>query len=322
MNATAKPQSLIVSMATRYGMDPVQFAKTVRATAMPSKHTEEQFAAFMLVANTYGLNPVLREVYAYPTRNGGIAPVVSIDGWVHLVNSHPDINGFSFSFHDDENGNPISVTCSMWRKSREMPVVVTEYYNELYRNTEPWNAMPRRMMRHKAFKEAARYAFGLAGIHDEDEVRELGDAVAEIEHEIPSADLEAFAAIDVVVDEDTGNGADAPLATPTDAGSPGDSSDSPPVAAGSPDEGGSAASAQGAAAAPTITKAEAIERLLTLACDKSLQPQERLEVLDSVQPIYADNFPAEFVKPLIDTAAKVARGELKAPAARKYLEGL
>ena len=61
----------------------------------------------------------------------------------------------------------------MWRKDRNHPIVVTEYFNECYRNTDPWNLMPRRMLRHKAFKEAARLAFGFAGIVDEDEARDM-----------------------------------------------------------------------------------------------------------------------------------------------------
>ena len=41
---------LIATMAAERGMDPAQFARTLRSTVMPSEHTDEQFAAFMLVA--------------------------------------------------------------------------------------------------------------------------------------------------------------------------------------------------------------------------------------------------------------------------------
>lgn len=50
MNNVAKieqpRQSLIVTMASQYSMDPSAFAKTVRATCMPGQVTDEDFAAF------------------------------------------------------------------------------------------------------------------------------------------------------------------------------------------------------------------------------------------------------------------------------------
>ena len=42
--------------------------------------------------------------------------------------------------------------------------------------TEPWKRWPRRMLRHKALIQAARIAFGFAGIYDEDE----GNRMAEV----------------------------------------------------------------------------------------------------------------------------------------------
>lgn len=177
MNAITKTEqkpSLIAMMAAKHNMDPDQFAKTVRATVMPAQHTNEQFAALMLVANEYGLNPVVKEIYAFPAKGGGIVPVVSIDGWLNLINSHPQCDGFETDFADDENGNPVSCTCRMYRKDRSRPVTVVEYFAECSRNTDPWK-MKHRMLRHKAVIQAARYAFGFAGIYDEDEGAKIAE---------------------------------------------------------------------------------------------------------------------------------------------------
>ena len=46
--------------------------------------------------------------------------------------------------------------------------------------------MPTRMLRHKALKEAARYAFGFAGIVDEDEARDIDRSVSRLERPIPA----------------------------------------------------------------------------------------------------------------------------------------
>ena len=149
-------------------MDAEQFAKTVRATVMPAQHTNEQFAALMLVASRYDLDPILKEIYAFPAKGGGIIPIVSIDGWVNLINSHPQANGFEFEFAHTDDGKLFSCTCRMFRKDRDKPVTVTEYLSECVRSTDPWK-MQHRMLRHKTLIQTARYAFGFAGIYDEDE---------------------------------------------------------------------------------------------------------------------------------------------------------
>lgn len=172
--------SLIAAMAAERQMDPEQFAKTVRATVMPANHTNEQFAALMLVASKYDLDPILKEIYAFPAKGGGIVPIVSIDGWVNLINSHPQFDGVEFDFDHDEAGGLVSCTCRIFRKDRSRPVTVTEYLSECIRSTEPWK-MKHRMLRHKAMIQAARYAFGFAGIYDEDE----GAKVAEMRDVTP-----------------------------------------------------------------------------------------------------------------------------------------
>lgn len=171
----APKQSLIEKMASKASMSPKNFEITIRSTVMPEKHTDAQFASLMLIAHEYGLNPILKELYAFPAKGGGIVPIVSIDGWVNLINSHQQANGFTFEFDHDENGELVSCTCKMFRKDRDHPVEVTEYLSECRRNTDPWK-MKHRMLRHKSLIQAARYAFGFSGIYDEDEARVIAGA--------------------------------------------------------------------------------------------------------------------------------------------------
>ncbi len=173
--------SLLAVMASKFNMDAETFGKTVRATVMPANHTNEQFGALMMVAHQYDLNPVLKEIYAFPAKGGGIVPIVSIDGWLNLINSHPESDGFEVEFTDDANGEPVSCTVRMFRKDRTRPTVVTEYLSECIRATDPWK-MKHRMLRHKAVIQAARYAFGFSGIYDEDE----GAKIAEMRDMTPT----------------------------------------------------------------------------------------------------------------------------------------
>lgn len=171
----ARPKSVTMDMADRYGMDHVAFERTLRATVFPANAPPEEFAAFLLVAKEYKLNPITKEIYAFPKKGGGIAPVVSIDGWMNLINSHPQFDGMEFDERHDDEQNLVSITCKMFRKDRSHPVSVTEYLVECYRPTDPWK-MKHRMLRHKAAIQCARYAFGFAGIYDEDEAERIIEA--------------------------------------------------------------------------------------------------------------------------------------------------
>jgi hypothetical protein len=66
-----------------------------------------------------------------------------------------------------------SCTVTIYVKDRKHPVTITEFYAECHRNTQPWNQYPRRMLRHKTIMQCARIAFGLGGIYDEDEARDI-----------------------------------------------------------------------------------------------------------------------------------------------------
>lgn len=175
--ATLAPRqkSVVVDMADRFGMEARAFEQTLRATVFPSNGPPEQFAAFLLVAKQYDLNPITKEIYAFPSRGGGIVPIVSIDGWLKLINSHPQFDGMDFEDIHDGEGKLTAVKCTMFRKDRSHPIVVAEYLDECKRPTDPWK-MAHRMLRHKAVIQCARYAFGFAGIYDPDE----GEKIAEI----------------------------------------------------------------------------------------------------------------------------------------------
>jgi len=178
---TEEPKSILRTMAAQYGLEPAAFEAVVRKQCSPimkgvqQELTREEFAAFLLVAKQYGLNPLTREIFAFPKRGGGVVPVVSVDGWINLVNSHPQCDGFDFVVENDADGNLVSITCNHHRKDRKHPASAIEYLSENKRDTEIWRGMPRRFLRHRAFVQSARYAYGFAGIYDEEEARVIAD---------------------------------------------------------------------------------------------------------------------------------------------------
>lgn len=173
MNEVAKlpvdrSTSVLMRMAERFGMQHQAFEQVLRSTVVPANCSKEQFAAFLLVADEYKLNPITKEIYAFPTKGGGIQPIVGVDGWMSIINDHPDMDGMEF-VDRFEDGELKAITCKIYRKSRAHQTEVTEYMDECYRETDAWKKWPARMLRHKAAIQCGRYAFGFSGIIDPDE---------------------------------------------------------------------------------------------------------------------------------------------------------
>lgn len=171
--------SLIHKVAAKYSVDPDKMLSTLKATAFKSEKevSNEQMMALLIVADQYNLNPWTKEIYAYPDKYKGITAVVGVDGWIRMINDHPQFESMELEIAPHEADEiPEWFQCTIQRKDRTKPTVVREYFAECKRNSEPWNTMPRRMLRHKAIIQCGRVAFGFSGIHDPDEadrIREI-----------------------------------------------------------------------------------------------------------------------------------------------------
>lgn len=190
--------AVLVEFANRYGVDPSNLAKTLKATCFkqPKKRdapdvevSDEQLVALLVVANQYNLNPWTKEIYAFPDNNG-IVPIVGIDGWHRNALSHPHFDGVEVTGAGEfrvvqayrpvwDNGKkvlrpveffgPEWVEVTVRRKDWSQPYKHVEYLADCARDTDPWRMSPFRMLRNRAFAQAYRVAFGLSGIHEEDE---------------------------------------------------------------------------------------------------------------------------------------------------------
>ncbi|WP_375607461.1 MULTISPECIES: phage recombination protein Bet [unclassified Bartonella] len=168
--------SSLTTMASKYGFSHDEFRKTIIKTCINHNFSDEEFAAFICVANTYGLNPLTKEIYAFPKKGGGIIPVVSIDGWIKIIKSNSQFDGMTFQDQLDKDGNLIAIKCAIRLKGIKDPIEVTEYLSECKKEkSEPWEKYPARMLRHKATIQCARYAFGLSGIYEEDEAARINN---------------------------------------------------------------------------------------------------------------------------------------------------
>lgn len=223
--AAAKTRSLVARMADRFNVDADKLMTTLKATAFrqrPDKQgrvyepSNEEMMALLVIADQYRLNPFTRELFAFlDPKSGAIVPVVSVDGWIRIINEQPTLRSLSFAVSQETTTHKAK-TCHLWmecrivRSDRDEPIVIREYFDEVVRRVDfatPWDSHPNRMHHHKTLIQAARVAFGFGGIYDEDEahrviegegarVPETSPALAEINRKVAPAPSAAAPALE------------------------------------------------------------------------------------------------------------------------------
>ena len=170
--------NLLIQVAQQCSIEPAELQDVLMKTIMPNNTKPENVTAFLAVAKQHNLNPLTREIYAFPAKSGGISVVMSVDGWNKIMNQHPQFDGIEFNHATDEKGQVTSVTATIYRKDRQRPTVVTEFLSECNTGSQPWKQYPSRMLRHAAMKQAIRLAFGLSGVAPEPEATEEEESPA------------------------------------------------------------------------------------------------------------------------------------------------
>lgn len=181
---STQPASILDSVGADYGIGGADLYNALAETIFPSKQaaTKEQVQALLIVAKQHGLSPFSREIYAFPAKGKGVVPIVSVDGWYKLANSHPQMDGMKAE-PVYEDGKLVAYSATIYRKDRSHPTHILETLEENKRNTDPWRNQPNRMLRHRALVQAIRVTFGFAGIFDPDE----GARIAYPDHEVVSS---------------------------------------------------------------------------------------------------------------------------------------
>jgi hypothetical protein len=183
--ANAKPEekkapgTALALMAQRLAVAPVELEHTLMQTAFKGS-TPAEFLTLVAVANQYGLNPLVREIYAF-AKEGRVTPIIGFDGWAKLIRTDPDFAGWEFSYADEvDRPDPQAKDCPVWcevtihhKSHPELPTTHREYLDELYRPTGPWRSNTKRLLKWKTISQAGRLAFGLSGIYDPDEAERI-----------------------------------------------------------------------------------------------------------------------------------------------------
>lgn len=170
--APVQKPSVLGALSQKLNIDPQKLQVVLKRTVFSHCKTDEEFITMCMVANKYDLDPILKEIYAFPNKTGAVVPIVGVDGWIKIMNREPNFDGIEFDEGDDY------CKAIIYRKDRSHPTAATEWMDECNRGTDPWKRWPKRMLRHKAMIQAARLAFGFAGIYDEDEAARIVESEA------------------------------------------------------------------------------------------------------------------------------------------------
>ena len=119
--------------------------------------------ALLRMSQQHQLDPLKGEILLLPSQNESWQVHISIDGWIRMIHRHPAFAGLSFAISSElENGLPIWMECTIYRADQTQPITVREYLAEVKRESEIWQQMPRRMLRHKTLLQCAKIGLGLS----------------------------------------------------------------------------------------------------------------------------------------------------------------
>ena len=144
-------------------------------TMRPENISDAQTAAFISVCATQGLNPLVSGmVYAYPTKSGGIVPVIGPDGVFKKLAERKDVTYECEVFPEDVSQKPTHARASIYVEGKERPYTFTAVFSEWSVSSNPnWSSRPRHMLWTRAIKQCARQI--IHGIPmDDDEVTIAG----------------------------------------------------------------------------------------------------------------------------------------------------
>ena len=112
-------------------------------------------------ARQYGLDLLQEEVLLTKYQEDWQV-AISVDGWIKIINGHPAFTGLTFTQSTEEKeGLPLWMECTIHRSDRAIQTTIREYMAEVRSDSEVWQKMPRRMLRHRVLQQCARLSLSI-----------------------------------------------------------------------------------------------------------------------------------------------------------------
>jgi len=161
--------------------------KEILKKTICKKASDDEFKVFLHVAETYGLNPFLGQIFYWKDKKGNSIQYTSRDGYLSIANRHEAFDGFfsdvvrkndSFKRKNDvieheygtDRGEIIGAFCQVFRKDRSQEVYSFANFNEYNGYNSVWNRYPSAMILKVAESMALKRAFSVSGLVSQEEM--------------------------------------------------------------------------------------------------------------------------------------------------------
>lgn len=142
------------------GLSPDKIVETLRHVWHVSSGKEQLTGAEMMqglaLVSRYELDPFAREIYVTKDGKGRVFAIVSVDGWVKILDRTPHYDGFEQEMHFTEKGELEWVETKIHSTKRSHPTTYRGYMTEYQRfggfvsKTAPWHMLRIFSLRHAA----------------------------------------------------------------------------------------------------------------------------------------------------------------------------
>lgn len=157
------------------------------------------FDMFLSIAETYSLDPLLRELWFVKTGSRGTI-MTGRDGYLKIANRNPNYDGITgdvihagdkfikdgdnvkLSYGTNNRGPIVGAYAIVYRTDRTHPVYVFAPFNEYNKNNSVWRQYPSAMILKVAESMALKRAFSISGLVTEEE---MGGVQQQIQRQEP-----------------------------------------------------------------------------------------------------------------------------------------
>ena len=143
----------------------------LRASCAPSA-TDPEFKKLLYLSQVWQLDPMLREIWLVKFGNSPAQIYAGRDGFLKIAHRSGHFDGMKTVVNFDEEGHPVSATCTVWRNDMSHPFESNVLFAEYTTNQNLWKTKPSVMIGKVAESVALRKAFSVAGLYSPEE---LGD---------------------------------------------------------------------------------------------------------------------------------------------------
>jgi len=143
----------------------------LRATCAPTA-TDPEFKKLLYLSQVWQLDPMLREIWLVKFGNSPAQIYAGRDGFLKIAHRSGHFDGMKTVVNFDEDGRPVSATCTVWRNDMSHPFESNVLFAEYTTNQNLWKTKPSVMIGKVAESVALRKAFSVAGLYSPEE---LGD---------------------------------------------------------------------------------------------------------------------------------------------------